>query len=448
MKVTFVLPPLFFNKDSTGFNEMLACELAAVCKEKSVNYTYIFEKPEQKADIFILPVQYREDVFSQWMTDCVDLCHRLNGIVFVCGKSASVEYRYVLKYAKADFVLLGEAEETLSEILKIGTKNGVLSKNIFEDIIGMAYEVDGAIKYRLRKIENSSMDSLPFPDYSYLKQKDKYRICIMESSRSCHGKCNFCEGYLFRNFSGGKEYRVKSAERVVAEMKDVIDKYSCRVFSFSDDNFFADGKFGRKRSEEIAKLLIDKRVKCRFTIECRADDIDYETFKLLKHAGLIKVFVGIESGSQFVLDRYNKGTTVQDNHNAIRILKKLNIQCHPGHILFDPKTTEKELWETVNFFEEYLDFLFSFDEGESNRLLYYPCNCTIVNDFWPNCSEEEYEQIWYHGINCTFENKQTEKIYSLFLQYMKQKELYENYNVLQRRILCLKKALLEVRNCR
>ena len=51
-------------------------------------------------------------------------------------------------------------------------------------------------------------------------------------------------------------------------------------------------------------------------------------------------------------------------------------------------------------------------------------------------------------INCTFENKQTEKIYSLFLQYMKQKELYENYNVLQRRILCLKKALLEVRNCR
>ena len=185
MKVTFVLPPLFFNKDSTGFNEMLACELAAVCKEKSVNYTYIFEKPEQKADIFILPVQYREDVFSQWMTDCVDLCHRLNGIVFVCGKSASVEYRYVLKYAKADFVLLGEAEETLSEILKIGTKNGVLSKNIFEDIIGMAYEVDGAIKYRLRKIENSSMDSLPFPDYSYLKQKDKYRICIMESSRRC-----------------------------------------------------------------------------------------------------------------------------------------------------------------------------------------------------------------------------------------------------------------------
>ena len=68
----------------------------------------------------------------------------------------------------------------------------------------------------------------------------------------------------------------------------------------------------------------------------------------------------------------------------------MNIQCHPGHILFDPKTTEKELWETVNFFEEYLDFLFSFDEGESNRLLYYPCNCTIVNDFWPNCSEEEF----------------------------------------------------------
>ncbi len=424
---------------------MLASELTAVCQEEKVRFAIDVEHPTSSANLYVLTVQYREDVFSEWFVQCVNECRKMNGVVCVCGKSSAVEYRYILKYTNADYVFLGEAEETLREILHIiDEREQDAWWERIHSVDGVAYKVGDRIIKTAKRRCRSSMDDLPYPKYEYLTRRDIYRLCVMETSRSCHGKCNFCEGYLFRNFVERSECRAKSPRRVIEEIKYVIDTYSCRVFSFSDDNFLMDGNIGKQRAVEIANLLDENKIKIRFTIECRADDIDYETFRCLKRAGLIKVFVGIESGSQAVLDRYNKGTTVEDNHKAIQILNELGIQCHPGHILFDPKTTDKELWDTVNFFEPYLDTLFSFEEGESDRLLYYPQGCSIVRDFWPNRNEQYYEKVWYKGVECEFEHEKTSRIFALFSKYIKDSALFQNTNILQRRILCLKKALIDV----
>jgi len=447
INISFVLPPLFFNKDSIGFNEMLTSELAAICKKNRIHHFISNEKPEHKSSIYILPVQYRDDVFSEWMIQCIKMCKKIGSVVMVCGKSSSVEFRYILKYTEADYVFLGEADITLDEIVKeLPEIPESQWHNRLKSIPGLAYiNTNKICKTEIRECKEP-MDNLPMPEYEYLTFTNvKYPICVMETSRSCHGKCNFCEGYLFRCFNKGNEYRAKSPERVIEEMKYVINTYKCRIFSFSDDNFFADGNKGKQRAIEIANKLISNKIKAKFTIECRADDVEYDIFKLLKQAGLIKVFIGIESGSQSVLDRYHKGITVEDNHKAIRILQELNIKCHPGHILFDPKTTINELWDTVNFFETYISDFFSFQEGYDSRLLYYPQGCSIVQDFWPNKSKEFYEKVWYHGVECMFEHERTEKVYLKYCEYINDQNLFSGTNMLQRRIYCLKKALIETK---
>lgn len=376
------------------------------------------------------------------MKKSIGQCKKLGGIVMVAGKASSVEYEYILKHCGADFVFLGEVEETLSEIISLPEPIKIVEMRTID---GLAYVENGFVKYHLRKLRND-LDDYPMPKYRYLAEGKKvYPLCVMETSRSCHGKCNFCEGYLFRKQNFNNEYRVKSPERVVDEIENVINQYSCRLFSFSDDNFFADGNKGIERAEEIAKLIIDRKIKMRFTIECRADDVDYSTMSLLKRAGLYKVFVGIESGSQNVLNRYNKGTTVSQNRNAINVLNELHILCHPGHILFDPLTTKDELEETVSFFEPYLDSFFSFDEGYDTRLLFFPHGCEILNVYWPNQTEEFYNQICYNGTRFHFRDSEVESIYDAFVTNLQDSKKYSDSNLLKRRILCLKEALEKIR---
>jgi len=436
---------LFFNRDSTGFSEMLASELMAVSNTCGVELRVENEYPKHKCDYYVYPVQYREDVLSSWLSYSIERCKRQNSLVFVCGKSSAVEYRYILEHTSADFVLLGECDITFKEILTI-CQNAEVNKCIeqIKHVCGVSYrEGDRIVKSKKRTI-TGNMDELPLPRYEYLADRQNYRICVMESSRCCHGKCNFCEGHLFRSFCAGIENRGKSPERIVEEIQYVVDTYGCRVFSFADDNFMMDSEKGLTRAINLAELLLLKKLRIRFTIECRADDIQLEVFQLLKRAGLIKVFVGLESGAQSVLDRYHKGTTVDDNHHAVKTLNRLHIMCHPGHILFDPKTTPQELKETVAFFEQYLDSLFSFDSGDGDRLLYYPCGCSIVDAFWPDRSEQFYRQVWYSGIPCPFENETTKKIYEVFRENMNQSEKYSSDNILKRRILCLKSAIESV----
>lgn len=436
MRICFVLPPFFFNPDSQGYNEMLASELMATCKPYVSTYVDN-EYPHIEADIYIMCVQYREDILSSWMKTCIYQCKQYGGIVMVAGKASSVEYEYVLTQCCADFVFLGEPEETLFDIISLSS----LSITNLKTIAGLAFKENSNVKYKYRKA-TKMLDEYNMPQYEYLKEgKSKYPICVMETCRSCHGKCRFCEGFLYRKQTLRDEYRVKSPDRVVEEIERVVRTYNYRIFSFSDDNFFADGNYGIERAEKIAKLLIEKKVRIRFTIEGRADDISYDTIALLKKAGLYKVFIGIESGSQSVLDRYRKGTTVEQNHNAIKVLNDLHVLCHPGHILFDPFTTREELEDTVSFFLPYLNNLFSFNEGYDSRVLFFPHGCEMLQLYWPNESKKFYDDVCYNGIHFSFRNQDVEHIYKRFNECLHDTTKYSNCTLLERRIYCLKDAL-------
>ena len=168
MNICIILPPFFFNPDSQGFNEMLASEMVSVC-ESSADVSICKEFPQNKADIFIMTVQYREDVLSEWMQKSIMRCKQLGGIVMVSGKASSVEFAYILKNCGADFVFLGEAEETLSDLLSLSRPLDITQ---LKSVDGLAYIENDVVKYRLRKREET-LDDYPMPHYRYLEEGKK-----------------------------------------------------------------------------------------------------------------------------------------------------------------------------------------------------------------------------------------------------------------------------------
>ena len=324
-------------------------------------------------------------------------------------------------------------------IIKNYLENG---QNIqFNNIKGIIYrDFNGNI------VENSNQqciqnyDDLPIPTFSYLSNEKKYPLCVLTSSRGCHGKCKFCEGHIVRTLNPGENFRGKSAERMVEEIKYIIDRYKRRVFCFADDNFFVDGLIGKERAYKFAKLIQKEKIRIRYTVECRADDVDYELFKELKKSGLHKVFIGIESGSQSFLDRIGKGTTVQQNINDIEIINELGIICEPGYIFFDTMTTVKELEETLKFFKKYQDKLYSLPTGSGYCRLYFPYDSEIVKQYWPNKSSNFYDKISHGQSKYIFIDETVRKIFDKYVEIIDNKEQPFDI-VLKNRVNALEKAI-------
>jgi len=262
------------------------------------------------------------------------------------GRAATIFYRQLLQANLCDSVIRGETEFTFTAFY-----NRLTDVDHWQATKGLAYKDGEQIITTPKRIAISDLDALPQANRDYLQNRRNYPIAPLYSSRSCHGKCVFCFGRIFRqaNPRTSKESKVRSPESIVAEIEHIINHYGTKSFYFVDDNFLPDHEFGVARANKIVALILKRGLKIRFSIECRADDIKEETFQLLKKAGLQKVFVGFESGSDAVLRRYRKGTTVAINLEAVNTLRKLGISIDPGFIMFDPWTSFEELIENLEF---------------------------------------------------------------------------------------------------
>jgi len=132
-------------------------------------------------------------------------------------------------------------------------------------------------------------------------------------------------------------------------MERLSKDYGVKEVMFSDDNFIGPGKMGKERAVAIAEEIIRRGVRVRFSIACRANDVERETLAALKKAGLKGVFLGIESGVQRALDSFNKGVTVEDNRRAAFLIRQLDLDLILGFIMFDPDTTLEEILENLAF---------------------------------------------------------------------------------------------------
>lgn len=186
---------------------------------------------------------------------------------------------------------------------------------------------DGAIKYTGSAPAPSDLDALPFPAWD-LVDIEKYRDAWtsnhgffswnMVTSRGCPFGCNWCAKPIF-----GRRYTQRSPERVAEEMRRLKDEVRPDHIWFADDIFGLTARWITRFAAAVTQL--DARTP--FMIQCRADLLRPKVVEALAAAGAEEVWLGVESGSQSILDAMDKGTTVDEVRDATRELKAHGIRA-------------------------------------------------------------------------------------------------------------------------
>ncbi|MBF0396020.1 MAG: B12-binding domain-containing radical SAM protein [Desulfobacterales bacterium] len=249
-----------------------------------------------------------------------------NGKIIIGGPHTSVGLKDIPEYV--DHVVIGEGEITAQKIINGEAEDRILYGEKVEDI-----------------------DKLPLPAWEEFIYRnydwkhpwyDTYPLYTMNTSRGCPFNCRFCSVKSI----WGKTYRYMSGERIVDDIQYMIKYYGAKGIYFREDHF----TLNKKRTIEFCETLLKKDIKIDWFCETRVDQLDdYEYQKLMRDAGCKVYYIGVESGSQRMLDFYQKGETTSQFIKAFDIAKKLGIKTYASFIVGFPTETREDIMETELF---------------------------------------------------------------------------------------------------
>lgn len=194
------------------------------------------------------------------------------------------------------------------------------------------------------------------------------------TSRGCPYRCTFCTtGESASRLPGPSRHRLKSLDNVLAEI-DMLAARGAAHITITDDLFLTKTPASMDRAAEFARRLIRAQHGISFMIDCRVDSIDEAVFRLLRQAGLARVFVGVESMNPQQLNIYNKRYTPSSGRRAyiarqLSMVRELGIDVVPGIITYHAEMTPPELRDALDLIDACdIESAFFF----LNRLMAYP----------------------------------------------------------------------------
>ncbi|THU40115.1 B12-binding domain-containing radical SAM protein [Niastella caeni] len=278
---------------------------------------------------------------------------KAKGCTVIVSSSDSTDHFKEYLTEGADFVIMGEAELTLLELVKAMDNK----ENNFQHITGLAFIHNNQVTTTPRRAVMKDLDALPLPAWDLI-DITPYRSMWLKSSgyfslnvattRGCPFKCNWCAKPIY-----GNRYNARSPEKVVEELKLLKEK-----FRF-DHIWFCDDIFGLKPGwvNAFANIVEKEQLQFRFKIQARADLLLQEnTIKDLARAGCHNIWMGAESGSQKVLDAMDKGTTVEQIYQATTLLKKHGINPSFFIQFGYPGETKEDIAKTIRMIRDLLPY--------------------------------------------------------------------------------------------
>jgi anaerobic magnesium-protoporphyrin IX monomethyl ester cyclase len=192
------------------------------------------------------------------------------------------------------------------------------------------------------------LDTLPFPDREAVLEHYRDRTYgsfvygapsdLLMTSRGCPFQCRFC-------FKVCGQYRSRSPANVLHEIDWVMEHIRPVSIQFMDDSF----TIQRQRAHAILDGLVERAYPLRIKVRSRVNAVDEALLHKMKRAGVDTIVFGLESGSQTMLDAFDKRTKVQENVAACRMARRAGLHCLGDMILFYPGETRDTLEETRRF---------------------------------------------------------------------------------------------------
>ncbi len=279
-------------------------------------------------------------------------------IPVICGgPDASLRPEKYINFG-ADYVVVGEGEETILELLP-----RILSGEEPLGVRGVVYKnKEGSIVYNPRRYFIKNIDEIGAPDRSLINN-ELYRRTWMKSygfamttiitSRGCPYACNYCSNPVA---PFGRRYTYRNAKNVVDELEELVVKLGFDRIWFADDVF----TINRARTLELCKEIINRNFKFKWSCLTRADRVDEELLHYMKRAGCELIFYGLESGSQRMLDFMNRNMKVTDMKKGMILTKKVGIKIHTFLMVGYPGENFQSLIETIKIMKEIMPDEFSF----------------------------------------------------------------------------------------
>ncbi|EKQ54140.1 MAG: Fe-S oxidoreductase [Methanobacterium sp. Maddingley MBC34] len=259
------------------------------------------------------------------------------------------------KYPEIDFVVRGEGEVTLYELVKsLDEKTSPL------DVKGLSFRNNDKIIHNPPRPFISNLDDLPFPGYHFVEEHmKKYNFKMMaykgagyalvEASRGCPHKCTFCSQW---EHWGGK-WRSKSPERIADEMEHIYTEYGITFLWLTDDNFGL-GKRTTKMCDELIKRGLSDDI--TWFLQARSDDIikNQDNLPKMRKAGNYWIMSGLERHDNEVLHDYHKGIKASDAKLSVDLLKENDIFSQATLITGDRHDSHESI-QKLRDFVNYVD---------------------------------------------------------------------------------------------
>ena len=249
-------------------------------------------------------------------------------------------------YPAIDAVVLGEGEQTIVELVRAMQNGGPTT-----GVPGTLYRRDGQVLCAPARPLLADLDRLPFPARDYVRRSyERHHVAGLYGSRGCCHKCTFCQISRFYRLSPGAPYRTRSAANIVAEIEQLRHEHGIHNFLFVDDEFIEGSRRRTAVIRDLCHTIRRRELDVGFAIQYRADHGHQRDLLIaLKGVGLSTVFIGVESGIDSVLARYEKGITRRTITTALAVARELELSLIVGYILFDPDTTFDELRANVAY---------------------------------------------------------------------------------------------------
>jgi len=344
---------------------------AALAREKGFRValfdTMFIESPEEvmpwlekeRPDFFVIYDDGFNYLTKMCLTNMREAAYRMirlakrEGCVVILSSSDSTDHYKDYLAQGADFVILGEGEETLLELVSTIRSGG----QEFASVQGLAYMEKELVQRTPARKVMKDLDSLPLPAWdlvdidSYRKiwlKHNGYFSLNISTTRGCPFKCNWCAKPIY-----GNRYHARSPRHVVRELLWLKEQYHF------DHIWFCDDIFGLKPGwvNEFADLVEKEDLRLQFKIQSRADLLLQENYvRALARAGCDNSWMGAESGSQKILDAMDKGTRVEQIFEATRLLRQHGIKPSFFIQFGYPGETKEDIEMTIRMINELLPY--------------------------------------------------------------------------------------------
>lgn len=272
--------------------------------------------------------------------------------VIVGGPIATLEYKKLIYNTNLDFMVIGEGEKTLCELINAISEGS----DEFSKINGLAYRRNNDIFVTSARpfcndlseiYSHIDHESINYDDYEGLMTGTMFstgKNASILTGRGCPYRCAYCHSL------NGRKVRKRTVENVIKEIEWLIENKNLKNFYIDDDIF----NFNKNWAMQFCKIIIDRKydISLFFHNGLRADIIDEELIDLLLEAGTSHFRFAIETASPRLQKLTRKNLNLDKALNAIKYASNTSAITDVFFLLGIPTETEEELDSTLSLIEE------------------------------------------------------------------------------------------------